>query len=1038
MFLSDASIKRPVAMSCLIIGLMLLGLNASRKMSVEFMPKMDAPYITIVTTYPGASPEEIETDIAKRIEDEVVAIDGLKHVSSVSMENVCQTLLEFEMDVNVDLASIDVREKLDLVRSDFPEGVEDPIIQKFDVNALPIITLGLTGDASLDELYDFADNDLKDRLTTIIGVAEVELVGGAQREVHILLHRNKLQARGLTSLAVYEAVQNGIRTIPIGRVKDRGTEYSIKFDADFASGQGISQLEIVNEEGVSCRIGDVASVEMTTGELREVAAVDGRPAISIRVIKKSDANTVEVTRRVRQVVDALKGNLPGGMELVWVTDEGRFIEASVHSAWSNVVEGILLTAAILFIFLYNLRTLLVVCITMPLTIIIGLFFMHMVDFTLNTATLIAIGMSVGILVANSIVVLEGIVRRLDEGKPPKEAASLGAKETFIAVLASAATNTVVLFPLAIMGGHVGEFIRPLALTMVMVTIVSLFISFTLTPMLCSLLLRPRDPNRRTLLTYLESAWDRRFAALVERYRRSLVFFERYRIAAMLVMLVIVGMLVHSLSLAPGIGFDLFQGIDRGEVIVKLEYPTRYSLDETWRRIQDVETRLADLPGLRHRMVTVGKVEAILGQSSEGVYLAQLLLKFSERDERDISVDHFISEIRSRLKNYPEAIVTVSKPSTIGGGMQVPVEMEITGSSLATLDRLALKARDLAGEIPGLKDIDTTVREGKPELLIRPNRPVLSDRGISATTLGMALRGNIEGLTAGTFKQNARNYDIVVLMDKQEGKAQVYNFQFPGDPGKPVLLETISSVSETRTPTQITRKDKKRVSKLLANLELNLPLDTAVGKISEAIRERGDFPPGYDYSFTGDYERMADAQELLAEAAIIAVVLVVLCLAAILESFKQPVLILVTMPLALIGVMWSLYVAGLSMDIFVIMGFVMMAGIVVNNAILIMDRFNNLLNEGIHRHEAMIAAACERLRPILMTTVAAVLGMLPLAVSRGIGSEMRNGIGVASMGGILVSGVLTLVMVPVLYDLFTSRTRYLSDGQHRDADNTEAD
>lgn len=602
-----------------------------------------------------------------------------------------------------------------------------------------------------------------------------------------------------------------------------------------------------------------------------------------------------MTRRVRDVVDALKGNLPGGMELVWVTDEGRFIEASVWSAWSNVGEGIVLTAAILFVFLYNLRTLLVICITMPLTIVIGLFFMQMADFTLNTATLIAFGMSVGILVANSIVVLEGIVRRLDEGKPPKEAAALGAKETFIAVLASAATNTVVLFPLATMGGKVGMFIKPLALTMVIVTLVSLFISFTLTPMLCSILLTPRDPNRRTLLTRLESLWNRRFAALVEKYRRLIDATGRHRVAAVLVMLLIAGMLVQSMSLAPDIGFDLFQGIDRGEVIVKLEYPTRYSLDETWRRVRDVEARVTDLTGLRHRMVTVGKVEGMLGQSSEGVYLAQLLLRFPERDERAATVDQFIGEIRSRLQNYPEAVVSVGKPATIGGGMQVPVEMEIAGMSLAELDRLALKAQRLSEEIPGLRDIDSTVRPGKPELLIRPNRPVLSDRGISATVLGMALRGNIEGLTAGTFKENARNYDIVVRMEKQEGKRQVSSFQFPGEPGKAVPLETLSSMYETRTPIQITRKDKYRISKLLANLESTLPLGTAVGRITEAIREKGVFPPGYEYRFTGDYERMADAQSLLGEAAIIAMVLVVLCLAAILESFKQPVLILVTVP-----------------------------------------------------------------------------------------------------------------------------------------------
>ncbi|MCJ8499773.1 efflux RND transporter permease subunit [Desulfatitalea alkaliphila] len=1020
MFLADAAIRRPVAMGCLIIALTLLGLNASRKMGVEFMPRMDAPFITIVTIYPGSSPEEIETDIARRIEDAVVSLDGLKHVNTVSMENVCQTLLEFEMGVDVDIAAIDVREQIDLVRSLFPQDVEDPIIQKFNVNAMPVITLALTGDAPLDALFDFADNDLKDRLTTIVGVAAVELVGGAPRQVQVLLDRDALQSRGLMALDVHEAIRGGVRTIPSGRVQERGTEYNVKFDADFTAIREILDLEIANKEGMRCRIGDVARVAMTTPELREAAAVDGRPAVSIRVVKKSDANTVEVTRRVRQVVDGLQGQLPGGMELVWVTDEGRFIEASVQSAWYNVAAGVLLTGGILFVFLYNLRALLVVSITMPLTIVIGLFFMQMAGFTLNTATLIAIGMSVGVLVANSIVVLEGIFQRLAEGQPPKAAAALGAKERFIAVLASAGTNTVVLFPLAVLDGMISMFITPLALTMIIMTLVSLFISFTLTPMLCSLLLKQRTEMRIGLLSRLSSGWNRGLAAAVERYRRLLTGLDRHRGRALVVVLGIVVLLVHALSLAPRIGFDLFQGIDRGEVIVKLEYPTRYDLDQTWRRVRQVEDRLSDLPGLRHRMVTVGKVEGILGQSSEGVYLAQLLLKFPERDMRTVTVDELIARIRARLTDYPEAIITVAKPATVGGGLEVPVEMEIAGPSLETLDRMVLRTRDLAAAIDGLKDIDTTAREGKPEIRIRPNRPVLSDRAMPAAALGTALRANLEGLTAGTYKQDARNYDIVVRMEPRQGKDQVHHFQFPGAPGQPVLLETLAELSEERAPVKIIRKNKQRVAKLTAGLERQLPLGSAVDRISTAIRDRGDFPPGYTHTFVGDYEVLAESRADLGEAAIIAIILVILTLAAILESFKQPVLILVTLPLALIGAMWALAFAGLSMDIFVLLGFVMMAGIVVNNAILIMDQFNVRVAEGRDRRDAMITAACERFRPILMTTAAAVLGMLPLAVATGIGAEMRNGIGVASVGGILVSGLLTMILMPVLYGLCTRR------------------
>lgn len=395
MILSDISIRRPIAMSCLIIGLTLLGMNAYRKMGLELMPKADIPYVTVVTIYPGASPEELETDVAKRIEDAVVSIDGLKHVSSSCMENVCQTLLEFQLDVDVDIAATDVREKLDLIRADLPVDVEDPIIQKFDFNAKPIITLALTGDVPLDELYDFSDNTLRDRITVISGVADVQLIGGAKRRVHVELDRNRLAARSLTSLHVVQAVQQAVRTIPSGRVRDGGTEYAVKFDADYDQVIDLGDLEIANENGQRCHIRDVGQVAMATEELRQAAMLDGRPCVAIKVVKKADANAVAVTNAVRKAMATLNAELPGGMELVWIEDDGMFIEANNQSAWINVGQGILLTAAILFLFLYNLRALLVVGITMPLTIIIGLFFMQAVGYTLNTSTLIAIGMSVG-------------------------------------------------------------------------------------------------------------------------------------------------------------------------------------------------------------------------------------------------------------------------------------------------------------------------------------------------------------------------------------------------------------------------------------------------------------------------------------------------------------------------------------------------------------------------------------------------------------------------------------------------------------------
>lgn len=1009
-------------MTCLFIGLTLLGFNAFRKMTLEIMPKVDIPYITVVTVYPGATPEEIETDIAKRIEDEVSSISGLKHVTSMCLENVCQTLLEFELEVDVDIAATDVREKLDLIRNLFPEGVEDPKVVKFDINAKAVLSMALTGNRTIDELYDYADNDLRDRLSVLPGVASVELEGGAEREVHILVDREKLAARGLTSLNLVQAIQEGVRTIPSGRIRAHGTEYSVKFDADYRDIAPIGDIEISGKDGQRTYIKDVAELRMGTKELRQAAHVDGKQAVAIRIIKKAEANAVKVIDGVRQALEELQKDLPGGMELVWVTDDGTFTRAMADDAWNNVGQGILLTGLILLLFLHNLRTTLIIMITMPLTIVIGFLFMNMAGFSISAPTLMSIGMSVGILVTNSIVVLEAIVKRLDEGLPPREAARVGASESFIPVLASAGTNVVVLFPIAVMPGMVGLFMKPFALTMVIVTVVSLFMSFTLTPMLAGLILKPAKPNRRSVLSFLERTWDRGFDFVADTYRGQLQFFERHRFAALLFLAVVAAIFVHSLKIGATLGSSMGEDSDRGEIYVKLEYPTNYDIARTEAGVLEIEEALrSSLPHLRHMLTTIGKVQGMIGQNSEGVHLAQILLRFNERTERPETLEDIMNTIREKIRNLPGTIATLSIPG-FAGGQETDVEFEISGPDLPTLDRLAVEALAAAETIPGFQDPDTTTRPGKPELRVTPNRAVLADLDFAPAMLGMALRGNIEGITAGTFKREARNYDIVVKFAEEEGKEQVGDFLFPAAPGRPMALSNIGSVEESIAPVQITRVDKKRISKFFSNLDPSLPLGTAAEQLVDVFEKKTDLPPGYSHRFGGVYEIMTEGMTALGEAGLIAMLLVVLMLAALLESFKQPVLILVTLPLGLIGVLYSLAWGGYGMSVFTMMGVVMLIGIVVNNAILIMDQFNVHVSEGIPRHAAMISAAREEFRPVIMITLAAVLGMLPMAFGNGIGAEMRNDIGLASAGGILISGILTQYVMPILYSFFTRKPK----------------
>ncbi len=1016
MFLADVSVKRPVAVSCLLIGLILLGLNSYRKMGLELLPKMDIPTVTVQTLYPGATPRDIEVDVAKRIEDAVSSVDGLKHITSSCMENICQTTLEFYVGMDVDVAAADVRAKLDAILSDFPAGVEKPVVLKFDLNAMPIATLALTGDLTVDELYDYADDVLSTRLSVISGVANVELLGGAAREVHVLLDRQALAAAGLSSLNVQQALSQGVFTLPAGRIRENGAEYSVRFDAEYPEVAEIGDLQVAGRDGKRRFIRDLGQVKLAADERRQAVFIDGRPAIGIRVVKKSDANAVKVVNAVREAVAKFAPSLPGGMELVWVTDSGDYIQASVDSTMTNILQGIVLTAIILFFFLYNLRATFIVAMTMPLTIVISLFFMEQMGFSLNMSTLLALGLSVGVLVTNSIVVMESVVSHLDHAENPWAAARHGTSEVAVPIIASAGTNMVVLLPIGMMGDVVGQFFKPFALTQLAVNLTSLFISFTLTPILCALLLR--GGMRRGWLGRAEKWWSSHLDRLGAGYSALL----RLATARRVYCAVILGLggfaLVQALGLAPKLGFDFVPKQDQGQVFIKLEYPTRQNLEQTVKRLQEVEALVREMPNLLHRFAMVGKVEGMAGRSSEGVYLAQIVLKFCPKTERPEHINTLLAALRQKLSGYPDGIVNVSIPG-LTGGEQVPIELEVGGDSLNELEKIVLAVQQYAADVPGFAGPDTSVRAGKPELRIQPRRAVLADVGAPVQQLGNLLRANLEGLKAGVFRSGARTFDIRVKLAETEGKDQVSQFQIPGGGDSPVLLSNYASIEERRAPILITRAEKRRISKLYANLTPELSLSAAVNDLSQMMAAKHLLPAGYDYRFRGDYERMHDSSAQFLEAGMLAILLTYLALAAILESFTRPLYIMTTIPLGLIGMFLALWLVHESINIFVLLGAVMLVGIVVNNAVLVLDHMQNLVNQGQSPREALLHALQLEFRAVIMITLAAVLGMLPLALANGLGSELTVGIGVSSVGGILVSAVLTFVVMPAAILLFAA-------------------
>ncbi len=1013
MFLSNFSIRRPVAMTAFIIVLLLAGFNSYRKLGLDNMPDIEIPYVTITTTYPGASPREIEVDVAKKIEDAVCTIDGLKHVNSTCMENVCLTTLEFDLSVDVDVAGVDVREKIDLILDDLPEDVEPPEIAKFDPNAKAVVTLLLTGNLPIDKLYDFADEELSDQLSTIPGVAEVQVSGGEELEVHIILDKDKLSANGLTVADIITKLNSNNLKVPSGNLKDGVQEISVTFDAEFKNFSEIESLEVGSNKG-RIYLRDIGTVEMISKDKRTRAFYNGRPAVNVKIVKKGEANAAKVVDRIRKTFDRINksGMLPSGMKLVWFTDDGEFIKASVDDAWGSIGLGVLLTALILFMFLHEVRSTFIVCLSMPSSIIITFLIMKYFDYTFNNSTLLALGTSVGVLVTNSIVVVENIFKKLHEGKKPKLASETGSGEVALPVFASAATNVVVFVPIALMSSLVGRYFIPFAVTMTAATLVSLFISFTLTPLLSSIFLRDKMPKHWLPMRIFIKCWESGYSRVTQFYDSSLHLTSKQPWITLL--LVVTILVLTMMFVAPHVGMSFFPDNDRGEFIIKLEYPTDYNINTAIKRTLGISAIIRSLPEVKSTSTVVGKIQGTIGKISEGVHLAEITIKTTGKKERKRNLHDMKKLFWDALKNEINCITSVNIPSIIGGS-ESEIEMQISGADLKQLDKLGLKAANMATTSGMMSDVDTNVRPGKPEIRVVPKRPILEDMNLSSELLGTMLRGNIEGIKAGTYKRGDRSYDIRVELKEQDGVDQVREFSLMSRKGRPMTIETVAELKNNRIPIQIARAEKKRNINFYANPAPGAALSDAVTFLQQNVPKI--LPGGYNMRFTGRVEKMQEAQMDFLEAIITAAILTYLLIAAVLESWVQPIIILLTLPLALAGMFGALFVTGNTLSMMGLLGAVMLIGIVVNNAILIMDQVIILRALGVSPREAMLTAAKDKFRPIVMTSIAAIIGIAPMAFGSGLGSEIRSSCGITVIGGLISSTILALYVIPLVYIQF---------------------
>ena len=1044
MILSDISIKRPVLMTMVILAFAVIGLFSLTELGIDMFPKLEFPFVTVMTLYPGAGPEEIETLVTKPIEEEVGAINGVKNITSISQEGMSFVFIEFQLEVDVDIAGIDVKEKVDAIRYKLPEDIEPPAISKFDISAFPIMDLAVYSQRPLEDVYKICEDVIKPELGKIQGLANIDLVGGKKREIRIEADKNALAARGLSLMNIIAAVASENMNVPSGHIVEGRKEYSIRMQGEFISVEQIRDIKIIVPDENPVRLADVAVVYDDFEEQRELARFNNRTSVGISLVKRADANTVQVAQKVQESLGEMHYILPSDISIDIARDRSQFIEDSVHDVTSNMIIGILLTAIVLLLFLHSWNGSIIAAISMPISIVSTFTLLRFMGFTLNMMTLMGLAISVGILVANSIVVLENIDRYRDMGTPQKEAASKGTSEIAIAVAAATLTNIVVFTPIAFTSGITGMFLREFGLTVTFATIFSLLISYTLTPMMASMriskwfyallglaavvvIYNSMGMNFTIIAVVIFglfflmeilgvkskalAIWNRGYDNLTQFYRLTLNWSISHRKT---IVLTVIGLFLLSLFLGRFVGSQFFPHSEQDSFAISVEMPAGSSLQQTDKVLSAIEKELEGESAVKSVYTALGKSEAGGFSITEGVNLGVVVVQLVDAKDRNITTEQLMNRMRSQLADIPAANIIITAAGSFGSSSDM--EIEVTGSDMEKLSELSNQVLEIVNETPGIVDAKISLTLGKPELNIYPRREELSDLGLTAGQVALGLRQMIEGEVAGKYREGGDEYDIRVKLSQRERESlnQVPDYLVSTQHGA-VPIARIAELRYKEGPTTISRKNKQRLIYVSANLT-----GITLGEVQKELEEKFadlELEPGYKIYFGGESEMMAESFAELLKALVLAIILTYMLMAAILESYKNPFIILLTLPLGLIGVILSLILTGNTLSMLSMMAMVMLVGIVVNNGILLIDYIGLLRKQGKGLREAILEACPVRLRPILMTNIATIFGMLPLALGIGAGGEFRASMAIVSIGGLITSTIFTLYLIPVIYASF---------------------
>ncbi|HTY63113.1 MAG TPA: efflux RND transporter permease subunit [Acidobacteriota bacterium] len=1015
MILSDLSVKQPVFATMMMLALVVLGIFSYRELSIDLFPNVDMPVVTVQTLYPGVAPETVETEVTKRIEEAINPIEGVKHISSTTTEGNSIVVTEFELGTNIHTAAQDVRSKVSALRRDFPTGVEEPVIERLDPADMPIVSLSVTSSQlSHKDLTSLAEKVLRKRLENIEGVGSLKIVGGQRREIQVYLDPERMKAYNLTVAEAVLALRRENIEVPAGKVKTGAMEELVRVEGKITEPGKFENLIVKTIRGVPVHFSEIARIEDGYEEQRTLALINGQRALALEIRKQSGSNTVDVAEAVKEALPALNRELPGQTRLDVVRDSSLFIRDAVDDVKTTLVLGAIFTVFIVFLFLNSWRSTVITGLTLPVSIISAFIIMRIMGFSLNILTLMGLSLSVGLLIDDAIVVRENIVRHMQFGRDHYEAARLGTSEIGLAVTATTFSIVAVFVPIAFMKGIVGRFFYEFGITIAFAVLVSLFVSFTLDPMLSS---RWYDPavesgtRRRGLARLLES-FDKRFMDLRNAYEKSIRFALRHRVWILIISLLLFG---GGLLVFDNLGQDFMPSYDRGEFQVSFKATPGSTLIQTEDISNEIVRRIMAKPGVAYTFTTIG------AGSSAAINEGAIYVKLKAKKERPLS-DHALRErLRSELAAYGGALTSIEDVADMGDAR--PLQLSVQGPDMKGLDRLSSQVMDAIRRVPGAVDIDRSLDRDNPEIKVRIDRKLASDLGINLESLAMTMRTLLNGEVATQYEdEDGDAYDVRVRLAEQQRRStetlqdiDLLSSKKDSKGGDLLIpIGQVASFSRAASSSQIRHYKLMREVRVLANTS-GRPLGNVENDMHDAI-DAMKVPAGYSVLFTGQSEEMNETFDYIYEALILAIVFIYLILASQFGSFTHPLAIMLSLPLSLIGVAGLLLFTRDTLNIMSMIGLILLMGLVTKNAILLIDCTNRLRLEGKDRTSALVEAGKTRFRPIVMTTMAMIFGMLPLAFEIGAGSELRAPMARAVIGGLITSTVLTLIAVPVVYAL----------------------